>query len=109
MNITLEVVELVLHFLISLLVLAGGGLMLYSGHGDSQFVTFAMTAVIVFWFQNMTSKNVSSNLAKLFPSDNNTTNVVDTQLSPTTSANPTQQIVVNPATTTTTPKTGNNI
>ncbi len=112
----LEVLELLLHFFVSLLVIAGGGFMLYMGKGDANFIISAIMLVLYFWFQNMSSKNLIATLYKqpptlpvnpqqvqeILPLDNQ-------NVTPTTQTLEVITNSTNSPTTTPAPKTGNNI
>jgi hypothetical protein len=63
----IEVIDLIFEFLISLLVIAGGGFLMFIGKGDNTFITSMMALVIYFWFQSRNNKATVDNLMKQFP------------------------------------------
>jgi hypothetical protein len=62
-----EVLDLVFEFLISLLVIAGGGALMWYGRGESTFLTSMIALVIYFWFQSRTNNATVTNLLKQLP------------------------------------------
>ena len=63
-----EVLDLLLEFFISLLVIGGGGFLMYIGKGDSTFITSMIALVIYFWFQGRNTDKTVNNLLKQIPS-----------------------------------------
>lgn len=62
-----EVLDLLLEFFISLLVIGGGGFLMYIGKGDSTFITSMIALVIYFWFQGRNTDKTVNNLLKQIP------------------------------------------
>jgi len=101
---TQEVLDLIFEFLLSCLVIAGGGCLMLIGRGDSSFITSMIALVIYFWFQSRSNTATVNTLLKQFP------------LSTTTTPLPTTTVTTGATTTTTTTPTdapaspvGNNI
>ena len=63
----IEVIDLIFEFLVSLLVIAGGGFLMFMGKGDSTFITSMMALVIYFWFQSRATDKTVQNLYKQPP------------------------------------------
>jgi hypothetical protein len=68
-----EVLDLIFEFLISILVIGGGGILMMLGKGDNTFLTSMMALVIYFWFQSRTNEKTVNNLLKQFPVQTGTT------------------------------------
>ena len=68
-----EVLDLIFEFLISILVIGGGGILMLMGKGDNTFLTSMMALVIYFWFQSRSNAATVSNLMKQFPIQTSTT------------------------------------
>jgi len=62
-----EVIELIFEFLISVLVIGGGGLLMLFGKGNSEFITSMMALVIYFWFQSRSNSATVKNLLQQIP------------------------------------------
>jgi hypothetical protein len=58
----IEVIDLIFEFLVSILVIAGGGFLMFIGKGDSTFITAMMALVIGFWFQSRSNATTVRNL-----------------------------------------------
>ncbi len=62
-----EVLDLIFEFLLSCLVIGGGGVLMLIGKGDSSFITSMIALVIYFWFQSRSTTAAVNNLLKQFP------------------------------------------
>lgn len=111
-----EVLDLLLEFFISLLVIGGGGFLMYIGKGDSTFITSMIALVIYFWFQGRNTDKTVNNLLKQIPGlpvpvpvPTATTNTQQAPVNPSGPVlNPTTTNPTNPAVTGQ-PPSGNNI
>lgn len=105
---------MLLEFFISLLVIGGGGFLMYIGKGDSTFITSMIALVIYFWFQGRNTDKTVNNLLKQIPGlpvqvPTGPTNPQQAPVNPSGPVlNPTTQNPTNPAVTGEAP-TGNNI
>ena len=82
-----EVLDLIFEFLISILVIGGGGILMMMGKGDNTFLTSMMALVIYFWFQSRSNAATVSNLLKQLPLQPPVNGVTQDQPTPTNPAN----------------------